>query len=75
MSSLPRGYSVVCATAKENREKGLGQFIENELLWRMKDRAKFVTVSGKIDNATNPEMLYRKCGFTGNDVWHILRRK
>lgn len=57
------------------RGKGLGQFIVNELLWRMKEKAAFVTVSGKVDNKTKPEHLYRKCGFTGNDVWHILRQK
>ena len=22
-----------------------------------------------------PEELYRKCGFSGNDVWHILRKR
>ena len=56
------------------RGKGLGQFIVSELLWRMREKAAFVTVSGKVNNETNPERLYRKCGFTGSDVWHILRR-
>lgn len=58
-----------------HREKGLGQFIVKELLWRMREKAAFVTVSGKLNNKTNPERLYRRCGFTGSDVWHILRRK
>lgn len=57
------------------RRKCLGQFIVNELLWRMRENAAFVTVSGKVDNKTNPELLYRKCGFAGENVWHILRRK
>ena len=57
------------------RGKGFGQFVVRELLWRMKEKAAFVTVSGKVDNMTKPEILYRKCGFTGNDIWHILRRK
>lgn len=57
------------------RRKGLGQFIVNELLWRMREKAAFVTVSGKVENKTKPEQLYRKCGFSGTDVWHILRRK
>ena len=57
------------------RRCGLGSYIVIELLWRMKDIAQFVTVSGQCNNPTNPESLYRKCGFTGNDVWHILRRK
>lgn len=57
------------------RGKGLGRYIVSELLWRMKDEAGFATVSGQCNNATNPEKLYRKCGFTGNDVWHILRKR
>ena len=57
------------------RGKGLGQFIVNELLQRMKEKADFVTVSGEVDNKTRPERLYRRCGFTGTDVWHILRPK
>ncbi len=59
----------------EYHGKGLGQAIVNELLNRLKDSADFVTVSGKVDNLTNPEVLYRKCGFTGNNVWHILTKK
>ena len=57
------------------RGKKIGQLIVTELLFRMKDVADFATVSGKVDNVTKPEILYRKCGFTGNDVWHILHRK
>ena len=56
------------------RGKKIGQLIVTELLFRMKDIADFATVSGKVDNPTNPEALYRKCGFTGNDVWHILHK-
>ena len=37
----------------------------------MKRRAKFATVSGKSNSSTNPEALYRKYGFVGNDIWHI----
>ncbi len=59
----------------EYRGKKIGQLIVTELLYRMKDVANFATVSGKVDNKTNPEGLYRKCGFVGNDVWHILHKK
>ena len=59
----------------EYRGKKIGQLIVTELLFRMKDVADFSTVSGKVDNLTNPEALYRKCGFTGSDVWHILHKK
>ncbi len=51
---------------------GYGQSIVNYLLAKAQGQAKFATVSGKVNNATNPEKLYRKCVFTGNDVWHIL---
>ncbi len=57
------------------RGKKIGQLIVTELLFRMKDIADFATVSGKVDNTTNPEALYRKCGFAGDDVWHILHKK
>ena len=57
------------------RGKGLGSYIVLELLGRLKTRADFVTVSGQCNNNTNPEMLYRKCGFAGNDVWHILKKR
>ena len=56
------------------RGKGLGSFVVLELLWRLRDKADFVTVSGQCSNPTNPEGMYRKCGFGGNDVWHILRK-
>ena len=51
------------------------QLLVNELLTRLQGKADFVTVSGKVDNVTKPEMLYRKCGFKGDDIWHILTKK
>ena len=57
------------------RGKKIGQLIVNELLKRMKNIADFVTVSGKVNNPTSPEMLYRKCGFVGKDVWHVLTKQ
>lgn len=60
--------------SQDYRRKGLGRYIVSELLWRMKGKAGFATVSGQCNNATNPEGVYRKCGFTGKDVWHILRK-
>ena len=60
--------------SQSHRGKGLGRYVVSELLWRLKSKAGFATVSGQCNNATNPERLYRKCGFTGNDVWHILRK-
>ena len=56
------------------RGKNIGTAIVSELLWRGRKFAKFATVSGKVNNITNPEALYRKCGFVGDDVWHILTK-
>ena len=56
------------------RGKGLGKFVVNELLWRMKGKVDFVTVSGKIDNPTNPRDLYKACGFTNEEIWHVMKR-
>ena len=56
----------------EYRGCGLGRWLVCELLRRMQGRADFATVSGRCGNPTNPEQLYRVCGFTGRDVWHIL---
>ena len=56
----------------EYQNKGYGKSIVNSLLIELKNLgAKFVTVSGDLDNSTNPEKLYRSCGFTGDDIWFI----
>lgn len=57
------------------RGLGLRQEIVNELLRRLKDKADFVTVSGRVNNITKPEHLYEKCGFVSKAVWHILTEK
>lgn len=59
----------------EYRGQKIGQLLVNELLRRLSAEADFATVSGKLDSPSRPELLYRKCGFTGSDVWHILTRK
>lgn len=56
------------------RGRGLGKTIVTELLRRVSGRVDFTTVSGKVDNATHPEYLYRQCGFTGSDMWWLLVR-
>jgi GNAT superfamily N-acetyltransferase len=58
----------------EYRGRGLGESIVLELLDRLYDRVEFTTVSGEIENQTNPEGLYRRCGFRGDDIWWLLRR-
>lgn len=59
----------------EYRGRHIGAAIVRELLWRGREFAKFATVSGKVNNATKPELLYRNCGFTGEDIWHVLHKK
>lgn len=59
----------------EYRGMGLASAVLNECLGRMQGKADFVTVSGQVNNMTKPERVYRKCGFTGNDIWHILIKK
>ena len=59
----------------EYRGKGLGECIVLELLARLHDRIRFATVSGEVENRTNPQGLYRGCGFRGDDTWWLFRRQ
>lgn len=52
------------------RRRGLGRALVLEALRRMD--GDFATVSGCEPTA---ECLYRACGFTGQDRWHILRKE
>lgn len=61
--------------SEEYRGQGFGSIIVYELLNRLNGRAKFVTVSCRVDNQTKPELLYQKCGFKDIAMWHVLRRK
>ena len=72
-AEVREGYLEGIQVSPEYRRKGLGTFVVKELLWRMKDGADFVTVSGKMHDESNPEVLYRACGFTGDDVWYLVR--
>lgn len=57
------------------RGRKIGQAIVNTILHRAKDRAAFATVSGKADALSQPERLYRACGFVGHDIWHVMQKK
>jgi ribosomal protein S18 acetylase RimI-like enzyme len=57
------------------RRRGLGRYLVCELLRRMHTKAKFVTVSGRVDNPDDPFSLYTACGFTHPVIWHVLRTK
>lgn len=60
--------------SQEYRRRGLGQYIVRELLYRMRNKARFVTVSGKVNNPDNPFALYLACGFGNPVIWHIIRK-
>lgn len=57
------------------RRRGVGQALVWALLRRAPEEARFATVSGQAENASHPEALYRSCGFTGTDYWHILSKE
>ena len=57
------------------RRMGLGAFVVNELLYRMKGKADFVTVSGRVNNKENPLTLYERCGFSEKVIWHVLSKQ
>ncbi len=58
------------------RGQGIGSMLVCELLRRMKVmELSFATVSGDLDNLDNPLGLYRRCGFTGEDVWYISSKE
>lgn len=61
--------------SKEYRKLGLGTYLVNELLARLKDKANFVTVSGKLNSESNPIKLYKKCGFINEVIYHVLKAK
>lgn len=61
-------------TLPSYRGMGLGKVIVQELLFRLGARVRFTTVAGEIENRGNPEALYRRCGFEGDDIWWLLAR-
>ena len=71
--SLREGVLEWIQVSPGHRRRGLGAYLVRELLWRMDGRADFVTVSGRADDPCRPERLYRSCGFTGDDLWYVLR--
>ena len=57
----------------EYRRRGWGRIIVNELLFRMRGRVDFVTVSGKVNDTFDPRTLYERCGFQDAVIWHVVR--
>lgn len=56
-----------------HRRKGIACALVNTCLAALRSEVDFATVSGQMDNPTNPLGVYRRCGFEGNDVWHIIQ--
>ncbi len=56
------------------RRHGLGRFLVAELLRRMRDKADFATVSGRLNSDSKPCALYLSCGFENPVIWHIIHR-
>ncbi len=59
----------------ECRGRGIGAALVCKALEQVRGFADFATVSGETGNVTCPEQVYRRCGFSGADVWHILEKK
>ena len=72
-SDIGEGSLEWIQTLPEDRRQGFGYALVCEMLNRLKEKADFATVSGEADNVTNPEALYRRCGFNGSDVWYVGR--
>ena len=45
--------------------------MKKEILDRLKDKVRFVTVSGDMNNKTNPYKLYERCGFKNCVIYKI----
>jgi len=56
------------------RRRGVGQVLVSTLVRRLRPQSVLITVSGELESRSRPDMLYRKCGFIGDDVWWVLRR-
>lgn len=57
------------------RNKGLGSILLQEILLRISNIADFATVSFEKNNNEHLEKMFRKYGFEGNAIWHMLRKQ
>lgn len=74
-SGIREGSLEWIQVSPEYRRLGLGREMVNALLRRLKGRAAFVTVSGRVNHTDKPERLYEACGFQDKTIWHVLKRK
>ena len=73
-SSINEGIIEWVQVSNDYRRKGIGKYLVNSLLIKMKEYADFVIVSGNLNNPSNPLMLYLSCGFTNMVIWHIYNK-
>ena len=72
---IKEGYIEWLQVSKEYRNKGLAFVLVNELLKRLKGKAKFVTVSGDVNNPYHSLSLYQRCGFSEITIFKITDLK
>jgi len=57
------------------RKRGLGRALVGEVVRRAKaSGTALVTVAGAVEDRDNPGAFFRRCGFSGRDVWWYLSR-
>ncbi len=71
-SRIGEGVLEWIQVSPDHRRRGLGTFVVCELLKRMKGPASFATVSGRVNNESNPYALYTACGFANPVIWHVM---
>ncbi len=71
--AVPEGSLEWIQVLPAYRRRGLGSALVCELLRRLADQVAFTTVSGEQANA-RALALYRRCGFSGDDVWWLLEK-
>ena len=73
-SSINEGIIEWVQVSNDYRRKGIGKYLVNSLLIKMKEYADFVIVSGNLNNPSNPLKLYLSCGFKNKVIWHIYNK-
>lgn len=59
----------------DQRGRGLGRAMVTQVVQQAASAgAAFTTVTGTVEDRDNPGAFFRRCGFTGRDVWWYLSR-
>jgi ribosomal protein S18 acetylase RimI-like enzyme len=70
--SVPEASLEWVQVLPRKQRRGLGKAITTELLRRVAGKVTFTTVSGQVNNRNRPATLYRRCGFSGDEIWWFL---